>query len=59
MKYDALIYDCENDCEDIFDVDDPAHNMIRIDGLSQSEADDLCDIMTQHGVSICLLPYKE
>ena len=56
MKYDALIYDCEN----IFDVDDPAHNMIRIDGLSQSEADDLCDIiMTQHGGSICLLPYKE
>lgn len=55
MKYDALIYDCEN----IFDVDDPAHNMIRIDGLSQSEADDLCDVMTQHGVSICLLPYKE
>lgn len=33
--------------------------MIRIDGLSQSEANDLCDIMTQHGVSICLLPYKE
>lgn len=58
MKYDALIYDC--DFENIFDADDPAHqNMIRIDGLSQPETDDLCDIMTQHGVSICLLPYKE
>ena len=55
MKYDALIYDCVN----IFDADDPPHLMIRIAGLSQSEADDLCDIMTQHGVSICLLPYKE
>lgn len=54
MKYDALIYDCEN----IFDICDTAH-MIRIDGLSQPEADDLCDIMIQHGVSICLLPYKE
>ena len=58
MKYDALIYDC--DFENIFDADDPAHqNMIRIDGLSQPAADDLCDIMTPHGVSICLLPYKE
>lgn len=55
MKYDAMIYDCEN----VLDAADPSGNLIRIDGLSQSEADDLCDIMTQHGVSICLLPYKE
>lgn len=55
MRYDVLIYDSDN----ILDAADPSGNMIRINGLSQSESDDLCDIMTQHGVSICLLPYKE
>lgn len=55
MKYDVLIYDSDN----ILDAADPSGNLIRIIGLTQSEADDISDILTQHGVSICLLPYKE
>ncbi len=55
MKYDVLIYDSDN----ILDAADPSRNLIRINGLTQSEADDIADILTQHGVSIGLLPYKE
>lgn len=55
MRYDVLIYDSDN----ILDAADLSRNLIRINGLTQSEADDFADILTQHGVSICLLPYKE
>ena len=55
MRYDVLIYDSDN----ILDAADPSGSMIRINGLTQSEADDIADILTQHGVSIGLLPYKE
>ena len=55
MRYDVLIYDSDN----IFDAASKTGNIIRIIGLTQSEADDIADILTQHGVSIGLLPYKE
>ena len=55
MRYDVLIYDSDN----ILNAADPSGNLIRIIGLTQSEADDIADILTQHGVSIGLLPYKE
>ena len=55
MKYDVLLYDCEN----IFDAAAPDRSMIRIDGLTQSEMEDLSDIMTQHDISVCLFPVKE
>lgn len=55
MKYDVLIYDCQN----VFDATDPAYNMIRIDGLSESDANTLATIFSGHGVNICLFPWQE
>ena len=55
MRYDVLIYDSDN----ILDAADPSRNLIRISDLTQSEAEDITDILTQHNVSVCLLPYKE
>lgn len=55
MKYDALIYDCQ----DIFEASDPAHNMIRIDGLSESDASELASLLSGYGVNICLFPWRE
>lgn len=55
MLYDALIYDCEN----IIDLEGPMTNAIRINGLSQREAELLSDILSNHETNICLFPYKE
>lgn len=55
MLYDALIYDCES----VADMDDPTASAIRINGLSQREAEILCDILSDHETNICLFPYKE
>ena len=55
MKYDVLLYACDN----VLSLADPNNSRIRIEGLSQSEMEDLSDIMTQHDMSICLFPYKE
>lgn len=55
MKYDALIYDCPN----IFEASDPAHNMIRIEGISESEASELAALLSGHGVNVCLFPWQE
>ena len=55
MKYDLLIYDSEN-LADAFGIE---RNLIRINGLLSTEVKTIADILTQYGVSICLLPYKE
>lgn len=55
MLYDALIYDCES----VADLDDPTASAIRINGLSQREAEILCDILLDRETNICLFPYKE
>ena len=39
MRYDVLIYDSDN----ILNAADPSGNLIRIIGLTQSEADDIAD----------------
>lgn len=55
MLYDALIYDCET----VADLDEPTTSAILINGLSQREAEILCDILSDHETNICLFPYKE
>ena len=55
MKYDVLLYTCEN----IYDTADGENDLIRVNGLSQSDVDTLTNILLPAGVNVCLLPYPE
>lgn len=53
MKYDLIAYTAEI----LWDA--PDDNIIRVNGLTQTEAYYISEVFVKHGVAVCLLPYEE
>ena len=55
MKYDVIITDAEN----IFEFDDIANNLIRLDDVSEAEIKHIIDIFGRRGFQVVLFPKRE
>ena len=55
MKFDVLIYTCDN----LFDAGEDGNDLIRVEGLSESDASELSELLVGANVHVCLLPYRE
>ena len=55
MKFDVLLYTCDN----LFDAGEDGNDLIRVKGLSESDAGELSELLVGTNVHVCLLPYRE
>ena len=55
MKFNVLLYTCDN----LFDAGEDGNNLIRVEGLSESDAGELSELLVGTNVHVCLLPYRE
>ena len=55
MKYDVIVTDAEN----IFEMDDIANNLIRLDDVPEEEVHYIIDIFGRRDFQVVLFPKRE
>ena len=51
MKYDVIVTDA-----DIFELDDPQYNLLRLNNISEEEVKHIVDIFGSRGLQVVLFP---